>query len=971
MSLNDWQNRLQAHFAQLRQERLQLGVNGTLFALEHGLSNSEIASLCADIRVQIKSTSPSERHWLPWTVYATEIGYKFSGDEYWTTFAESTPGWEQHGDRSWVRDAFARFHREYKSARPSGRWAEHRSIICWPITHAILPQDLQRQLAEVLYDIRSVFTADLLRSPERLGEQIEAHSWSANSRFQNLAEQHLLVGQVATALLLSEEEQRGTALILPTTLKRIAGDLDRERRARDWLSDAKSRAAKVRLRGLQRPYLDEDADALEGRIEQESESRKLILALGVEPRILLRRKATDVWEVRLQLPDLSRLLSRFPHFRSILANERCAVVGTSGTAPLARGRLLYGHQEVVLTRWPASSDVLLKFDNSTPELDYLLTAECLLRPGPRWLFKILDDGSAVKIRTKTVQPGSSYIVLTRNDSSLSRSWVQGPIVQVTCEGVTATRLDMPDVVSRVYSEELSGLGIQPATGLRVFPAGLPSAGWADDGQAQWLTTDHPTIAITATFEMKAILLNLVGASHSVLEINSPSTGSPTIVDLGQLDVGNHTLHVIVKSGSDQEPLVTGNLRITIRDPKPWKCDISDSTAFSVYASPANPQLEQLWGGSVAIQLLGPNSRKADCHVRFFKDLSATELLASRRLSAITLPCEPLTFENLFSSLKGDVRVQNAYDECELCILHFECEELGHYTLRCEREFVPLRWVLKQENNGYFLRVAQLDQAGHISLSHYPFEHPELIQQLSPFSASGFRVPAEGGLFVATFNHYRQSIVAPPLLQSFADLAPTVHPHAWNLSEGDISQLLNVLELWSSARVTGDPISRLRREYIVITLRNQLISMLCGSQWRRLEAELAKQPSRIFDFQHLVATGVRYVQLWRDLIKRHNDFKNLSVREVCELLYYLTRSHLDLPIFSLAQEHGVSKQEWIVQFAFNLMNSPETVRDWSQADFMAGLHYVLRHLIILRMARFAVLSRNVRDSALGDAIGSVQ
>ena len=106
-----------------------------------------------------------------------------------------------------------------------------------------------RQLAEVLYEIRNYFDAELLQSPERLGEKIEAYSWRASSRFQELAEQHLLVGQIATSLLLTEEEE-SSSLILPATRRRIATDLDVERRSRDWLNDARQHATTVRLRGL-------------------------------------------------------------------------------------------------------------------------------------------------------------------------------------------------------------------------------------------------------------------------------------------------------------------------------------------------------------------------------------------------------------------------------------------------------------------------------------------------------------------------------------------------------------------------------------------------------------------------------------------------------------------------------------------------------------------------------------------------
>ncbi len=236
-ALDVWQVRLENHFSQLHTQRGRQAI----FALEHGLSQPEIEELKAAILVHITSSSPSRLHPLAWIVYAAEIGYGYSGDEYWQTFEQKTPGWTFRGDRNWLRERYQWFHSTFGGAAPSGPWASQFSIICWPITHAILPCDLQRQLARILYELRDSFSADLFESPTTLGEFIAARSWSATSRFQNLAEEPQLVGQIAAALLLQGEF--GTATMLhPTALHRISTDLDRERMARGWLQSARNAA---------------------------------------------------------------------------------------------------------------------------------------------------------------------------------------------------------------------------------------------------------------------------------------------------------------------------------------------------------------------------------------------------------------------------------------------------------------------------------------------------------------------------------------------------------------------------------------------------------------------------------------------------------------------------------------------------------------------------------------------------------
>ena len=98
-----------------------------------------------------------------------------------------------------------------------------------------------------------------------------------------------------------------------------------------------------------------------------------------------------MWEVRLRLPNLSALLGRFPSFKNILANQRCVVTGQR-VLPLRADSSYRGRMTFFSRPGPDPSDVLLKFENSNPELDYLLRTECLLRPGPRWLLKLMADG---------------------------------------------------------------------------------------------------------------------------------------------------------------------------------------------------------------------------------------------------------------------------------------------------------------------------------------------------------------------------------------------------------------------------------------------------------------------------------------------------------------------------------------------------------------------------------------------------
>ena len=404
----------------------------------------------------------------------------------------------------------------------------------------------------MLYELRGSFTPQLLHNPELLGQRIEGAASNSGARFREFAENHVLVGQIATALLLSEEDKE-KALILPSTLDRIAADLDKNQRSKDWLGDARRRADQIRIRGLSRSTEDDRTELVSATGSILTPLQKEILELGLEPKLFLRRTGPDTWTVQLELPDLTSLIQRFPGVRAVVAGQRCTIAGTKGT-PLPRGALLYGRQVVALTRWPSSGELLINFEGLDPDLKYLLTMECLLRPGPRWLFKVSSDGAmAAHVKTGIVQPGCSYILISRNASDLAAPTLHCATAIVSCEGISAMRLDVPDVLSKIYADELRDLSLATASEVQVAPVGLPAARWDDSGTAEWLSTDQPIIKISADFEVQGVLLNLVGPSPAKLELDGVTTW-PLLIDLGELNSGVYNLHVVVVRPGHSNPI---------------------------------------------------------------------------------------------------------------------------------------------------------------------------------------------------------------------------------------------------------------------------------------------------------------------------------------------------------------------------------------------------------------------------------
>jgi hypothetical protein len=172
VALAEIERRLESHFTALSAAKQQVGQ--PVFALEHCLSPEEVAAMRTLLSASLLrfGMHPQFKHC--WIVHAAEHGYTFDGLEYWQSFAELTKNWNYYGDRDTLRAWYTQFAETYQGVRPVGRWGQHYTYIAWPITHALLPSDLQVQLAQTLYNIR-------YRLPSRRTGRRRAFDYSWNS----------------------------------------------------------------------------------------------------------------------------------------------------------------------------------------------------------------------------------------------------------------------------------------------------------------------------------------------------------------------------------------------------------------------------------------------------------------------------------------------------------------------------------------------------------------------------------------------------------------------------------------------------------------------------------------------------------------------------------------------------------------------------------------------------------------------
>jgi len=353
-SIDQWQQRLERHFASLA--RMREGSGFPLFALEHGLAEGEIVEISRLLRAQLENGNKLSRHWLLWVVHAAESGYGYTGGEYWRSFEEQTPGW-QFNDRYRIAQWFKRFRDTYHGVTPSGTWAGHFRIIAWPITHAILPRYLQRQFARALYELRFHLAATDAVDSATVGRTLATQLTHVTTRFEQFLQQQELTGRIVLALF-DEAVTEGEEPIYPPTLDRIVGDLERVRQSREWLKEAR-RIARDRFRGVAKLTSGAASSSRDAAPSEVATPR-------IRPGLFLRHTGQGQWSLGMEIPTFRSIAMLRSDIGTFLKRTRCRLNGAEEPKPA--GWLLSGPRRVVLQSWPDVAKPLISFEQRHPVL---------------------------------------------------------------------------------------------------------------------------------------------------------------------------------------------------------------------------------------------------------------------------------------------------------------------------------------------------------------------------------------------------------------------------------------------------------------------------------------------------------------------------------------------------------------------------------------------------------------------------
>ncbi len=878
---SSWQLRLQSHFESLAFNARNSG--RTIFAIEHALNYSEIEHLQNSARSELASHGLRDDHWLVWVVYATEYGYKYDGIQFWEDFTAHTPAWNHHGSRNKIRDWFHQFQSTFNGIEPRGRWANHFSIISWPITHAILPKDLQRNLAravyEAQYDLRRV--AD--RPPLEVGWALSRTVYEGSQRFLLFLDQEELVGQIVIALLGNPDES--PSLIESNALQRIREDLSAMHDARDWINQAqatwRSHAPQFKVVGSI-GYVDNTSSGSE-------EKYRLLHKVSLTPTVEAQQISESIWQLELTVPLFTEVASINSEFRDFLRSTRVSI--PIAETPMLPGEwLLHGVRKRILKTWPPNGEGLLKFENPPP-FDGIISWNLALPSHNKLsVFKIESDGTGRLMRGNKLRPDCSYLIAAPIKLSLG---ALAELCQCECREIFLYRIDLPKLILPEQRTILENLGLEVSKSILLAPAGIPPLIWDEECGGEWLSSNRPMLSIKRDHDFDGYQFRLDEGSLVEIYVNPTA---PVLVELPNLPAGKYSLSIQTFSSNNHISVkklhAEIKFQISIRDPKPWIFGETNYPGMFVSYAPLNPSIDDFLTGYFNLDVLGENDVNSKIEI-VLKNSVGEEILRSPILEH-ALPISHDTWEHFYLPFLKKHSEDSEYFLCNTAYIDITSQEFGVYRISLDRHFYPLRWLLKQKDNISSIYLIEQGSGEDIQASFSEFKSPLTdISIKQEDLQNGIVINDHGGLFRANVGEVFMDVIYAPT--DIRGTLTALHVPSCEHSLQDIncySTLLERASIWNKAR-TLTYLAKIWQKQLIKTLFDKVICEYCSQRWLKAEHALRESPGDKFVWENLESL-VLINQSFGIAVGKTKFFQNPTHEELrARLLEISTRHKIDI------------------------------------------------------------------------------
>lgn len=811
--LAQMQFELEERFAALAAARRPFGY--PVYALEHDLGPDAIGDLGRAASVQLQKSGPVDQHWLVWTVLAAEAGYRYAGDEYWPALEVATDEWRNNNYRDWLRSRFRRFRAKFGGPVPVGRWADHFSIISWPIANAILPRYLQAHFARHLYELRAVLADVANTEAAKVGQVLCDYCDGSSSRFADFLQQVDLTTQIVMAL---RDEDLGDAAprIVPALLGRIVVDLEERRESREYLRAARKVISARRATATV---------GLSGPGSSRAPADKNIAPVA-GPKLAARRVGDGSVIVGLIYPDFAAALARADIPQAALAAARIKLAGSASRLEPALGLITFSKKDRQLEAMPAAGIPVISLETTDPALWALLAPLLMIPEQKSWVLRRQADGLYREVVGGHVRTGYAYMILARSAWPDLRTAIAGlQPCSVSTTGLCAYALEVGDRLPEVQRAALAEFGIGAVMGTRIEPVGLAPSFPGPARMATWLVTETVTLRVVADFDAGGFSVRLDDGQAHVLG----TSNGELLIGLDPLSLGAHRLSVqaLTRAGDLRSAVgETVTFEFCIAAPRPWQEGMRGKAGFRAFVVPPGASLEELLAGRAALTLFGPAGRTVHWSLETYDVVG--HLAASSNGSPTRVGANPKAIGNMLDRLCQSQ--PDAIDNAHRVDIVAALGELGRQALAFPHRVEPLRWHFDPAR-----QVARLiDETAHeapVTVRSYSLASPLQERPIGYDEAiAGIAIAPPGALLVAALSSRRYAIFASaPAKERLRALSELGIPQTLALktpAPEALVILLSSLVRWDSARSVGVQ-GIVRKTMTLEKIRAEIAALACG------------------------------------------------------------------------------------------------------------------------------------------------
>jgi hypothetical protein len=864
--LEEAQNDLQARFTALVAVRRSLG--HPVYAIEHGFNEQRIDQLREAASLELRQFGIRAKHWLVWMALAAEAGYRYEGDEYWPEFEFSYGEWRNQTDRSTIRSKFEQFRVQFGGPQPVGDWAQHFSIIAWPIANAVLPKYLQPHFAEHLFHQRFALVDAIHHGPCAVGSLLKDRYRGYSSRFEIFLKQTELTGQIVLAL--RDQDVGGEqSRIAPDVLARIVRDLGRKSISRTQLQSAR------KIFSARQAYVAPGLRPSGAPPSAQSDNAAL------RPSRLAARLEGSVVKIGLIFANVGARLKQEGLSRDLLSSVRICLPGSKQWEP-GSALLTYADRDRILEELPQNGIPLVKIECPNPQLRASLESLFTLPPRATQLLKREFDGLYREREMRQVRTGCAYLLVRHEPLDNATLSVIGAIqCQSLTRGAYVYALEIGSHLSHAQRVALESIYVSNVVGIAVEPVGL-MARPDDEGFPVWLSSEAIFLSFAADHECDGL--------EVVLDAEPPrrlvAERGRAFFSIEDVSPGRHslTIRAVDRHGAVGGP--PAEFEFGVRNPEPWQAGMRGKSGFRLALDPPKAKLEALLDHSASITLIGPPDRPAHWTLETF---DAAGVLQQRVDGGnLRLGASPQDIGSHIDRLRK--KASDAIDSAHRVDIILAIGELGRQALSFETDISPVRWSYDPTATKIRL-IDETDEVEPLGLYRYAFERPLVGERINREEAlNGILVRPQGALFIAKrtrkpaymFVHVPKAL----RLHGFGDLKGDQSFTTGEPPSQAILKLLRAHARWSRGRAVG-PQALFQKDMTVDAIRNAICSEACGPEFSAL-----LKHSGLERAQALVGGSPGFGVRMRTFTANTNRAEDLSAFTDCALRYGVTKTAAD-------------------------------------------------------------------------------